>query len=80
MPDGLEAFESLNRKFSNGRLHICEMCAASFNDDNSFAEHLGRHRKIMRGDGTENDRWTNERQASRAQVDDLRDMLEELRG
>jgi hypothetical protein len=76
MPDAAEAFESL---FKEGKLHVCQMCAASFNDDNSFAEHLGRHRKIMRGDGTENDRWTNERQASRAQVEDLQGMLEELK-
>lgn len=61
-------------------LHICMQCAASFTDDNSFAEHLGRHRAIARGDGSENDRLTIDRQISRAQVAELRAMLEELRG
>lgn len=60
-------------------LRICELCAASFNDDNSFAEHLGRHRRITRGDGSEDDRLTNDRQARRSQAKDLQGMLEELR-
>lgn len=61
------------------RLHVCHICRARLRDDDAMAQHVGRHRKIARGDGSENDRLTNERQASRAQVDELQEMLAELR-
>jgi hypothetical protein len=55
--------------------HQCHLCAARFNDDNSFAEHCVRHRDFSQyGNG---DSWrTNQRQARRAMIEDLKEILD----
>lgn len=49
----------------------CHQCAARFRDDNAFAEHVRRHRHPR-----ELDHMTNERQARRAMIEDLKEILD----
>lgn len=55
----------------------CHLCPARFYDDNSAALHMGRHRALMYGwpEANEGARQTNKRQAERAMIEDLLEIL-----
>jgi hypothetical protein len=55
--------------------HQCHLCPARLYDDNSFALHIGRHRRLQAGSSADGDRQTNRRQAERSMIEDLMEIL-----
>lgn len=55
----------------------CHLCAARFDDDNAAALHMGRHRDLAHGrsQDPQSARQTNQRQADRAMIEDLLEIL-----
>lgn len=55
----------------------CHLCPARFDDDNAAALHMGRHRALMHGwpEASEGAHQTNQRQAERAMIEDLLEIL-----